>query len=68
MVPLVVQYMVVYELIMSIAVNVLLAVKGIRFSVPQVCDINICPTMYSTLKRLQKWSQRCACLTRFAFW
>ncbi len=67
MVPLVVQYMVVYELFMSVAVNVLLAVKGIRFSVPQVCHTTTCPTMSCIVKPLQKRSQSCGRLTRFAF-
>ena len=48
-----VQYMVVYELLMSVAVNVLLNVKGIRFSVPQVCDTTTCP-YFVFFKRLQK--------------
>lgn len=64
--PLVVQYMVVYEWFMSVAVNVLLSMKGIRFSVPQVCDTNTCPYFF-TLKRLQKRLQCYVCLTRFAF-
>jgi len=37
------QYMVVYELFMSVAVNVLLSMEGIRFSVPQVCNTPTCP-------------------------
>ena len=44
--------MVVYELFISVAVNVLWSVKGIRFSVPQVCDTEHMPNHVFYLEAL----------------